>query len=97
MQPHCRPLLRNEERREVADQTIEIPGIEMSGMLVTIEGVTPLITHRFGERARRLIEEKQQKKASQAKPPRNPQEEFEDALYEMPSENGPGSASRPPA
>jgi len=60
---------------------IHIPQIKLEQMVVTIEGKTPLITHRFGELARKEIEEKQQKKAKAAKEARDPEAEFRDALY----------------
>lgn len=64
--------------------TIEIPEIRLKQMLVTIEGKTPLITNRFGERARRQIEDKQQKKAKGAREAREPEAEFADALHMLP-------------
>jgi hypothetical protein len=62
-------------------KTIEIPEIKLARLTVTIEGQTPLIVHRFGERARKQIEDKQQGAARTAKPPREPRAEFLDALY----------------
>lgn len=62
-------------------KTIEIPEIKLTRLVVTIAGETPLITHRFGERARKAIEDKQQGAARTAKPPREPEAEFRDALY----------------
>lgn len=62
-------------------KTIEIPEIRLQRLVVTIEGQTPLITHRFGERARKQIEDKQQGAARTAKPPRDPEAEFRDSLY----------------
>lgn len=62
-------------------KTIEIPEIKLARLTVTLEGQTPLITHRFGERARKQIEDKQQGAARTAKPPREPAAEFMDSLY----------------
>ena len=62
-------------------KVIEIPEIELGRLLVTIEGQTPLITHRFGERSRAAIEGKQQGAARTAKPPRDSEAEFQDGLY----------------
>lgn len=66
---------------KTATKTIEIPEIKLQRLIVTIEGQTPLITHRFGERARKQIEDKQQGAARTAKPPREPESEFRDSLY----------------
>lgn len=65
----------------MADRIIEIPEIKLNRMIVGIRGETPLITNRFGERKRRAIEDKQQKKARGAREARVPEEEFEDALH----------------
>lgn len=70
----------------MADRVIEIPEIKLSTMVVGIEGTTPLITNRFGERARQAIEDKQQKKAKVAKEARDPNAEFREALHLL--ENG---------
>jgi hypothetical protein len=66
-----------------AGRTIEIPEIALARLVVTIEGETPLITHRFGERARKTIEDRQQRAARTARPPRDPVAEMEDALYRL--------------
>jgi hypothetical protein len=66
-----------------AAKVIEIPEIQLGRLLVTLEGQMPLITHRFGERARKAIEDKQQHAARMAKPPRDPDAEFQDALYPL--------------
>lgn len=65
----------------MAERTIEIPTIKLDTIVVTVEGVTPLLTNRFGEKAREKIEAKQQKRAKTAKEARNPQEEFHDACH----------------
>jgi hypothetical protein len=64
-------------------KVIEIPEIQLGRLVVTLKGQTPLITHRFGERARTAIEDKQQGAARTAKPPRDPEAEFRDSLYPL--------------
>ncbi len=67
------------------DQTREIviPAVQLGRLTVTLEGMTPLIVNRFSEAKLREMEEKQQKAAKVAKKPRNPDEEFRAALYEI--------------
>lgn len=65
----------------MAERVIEIPQIRLSRMVVAIDGTTPLITNRFGEKARQAIEDKQQKKAKSAKEARVPKEEFQDHCH----------------
>lgn len=63
------------------DKIIEIPALNLRRMVVSIVGQTPLLTNRFGEKARQKIEDKQQKKAKLAKEARVPEEEFMDACH----------------
>jgi len=65
----------------MAEKVIEIPQIRLQRMMVSIEGQTPLLTNRFGDRAVNMIEAKQQKKAKGAKEARIPDQEFQDALH----------------
>lgn len=72
----------------MASKTIEIPSLDLAEIIVTIQGITPLITHRFGERAKLELEATQQHKAKVKKPPRDPEAEFRDSLYVMAQANG---------
>lgn len=60
---------------------LEVPAISFRWLYVEIVGDGPLLTNRFGESARKSIEDKQQGKAKQKKPPREPDKEFLEAAY----------------
>jgi hypothetical protein len=82
----------------MADHVIEIPAIKLARVTVSVKGETPLITNRFGENARKLIEDKQQKKARGAREARVPEEEFKDAMHLISGEHGkPGAVYGFPA
>jgi len=51
--------------------------------LMTIEliGETPLIMHKMSEKSKKMIRDKQQKKAKKVREARNPKQEFKDAMY----------------
>ncbi len=51
--------------------------------LMTIEliGETPLIMHKMSEKSKKMIRDKQQKKAKKVREARNPKQEFLDAMY----------------
>lgn len=49
--------------------------------IIPIEGRTPLIPHRWSEKARRMMLDKQQGKAVEKKAPKNPEQEAHDATY----------------
>lgn len=70
------------------EKVIEIPEPEIGHAIVTIEGKTPLIVNRFGERAQAEIEAKQQGSAKLKRAPRDPDAEFQDKLYKL--NNGDG-------
>lgn len=57
--------------------------VNLQDLLVTIEGVSPLICHRFSEANIEQIEGKQQQKASRGKGARDPEREIEDSLYKF--------------
>lgn len=64
--------------------TVEVPPIDLGTFKMRLEGISALMVQRFAEKARRQIEDKQQKKAKQARPTRDPHQEFEDSLYVIP-------------
>jgi len=61
--------------------TATIPKPAIKKMTFTIVGDTPYISHNWSEKATRMMEEKQQKKARQAKEARNPEEDFKSSIY----------------
>lgn len=68
------------------NETIEIKPPEVETVIVTIVGDTPLIVHKFTEKAKKEMRDKQAKKAKQKKEARDGDLEFEQAKYKM--ENG---------
>ena len=60
---------------------IIIPALRLETMELELVGLTSLITHKFSDKARKMIEDAQQGKAKNKKPPKNPKAEFEAALH----------------
>lgn len=60
---------------------IEIPAINKKHCAIRIMGKTPIIVHRFSEKIQRQILDKMKKKAKQAKPAKDPEQEYRDSLY----------------
>ena len=79
------------KKRQRPDAQIVMPKIQVSEFLVPIKGVTPLIMHKFSDKARLAIEEKQQQKAKIAKAKRDPKAEYLAAMYVMPGTGKAGS------
>jgi hypothetical protein len=65
----------------VRADTISLNPIPRVRMRMRIIGDSPLIVHRFDEKARKQILDKQMKKAQQAKPPKDPEGDFNAARY----------------
>ena len=63
---------------------IELPKLNLQTLKLRIEGRTPLISHRWSEKAKKEILDKQMKKAKQAKSAKDPEKEYKDSLYVHP-------------
>ena len=70
--------------KKQTEQVVELIPIRIQEFEVGIRGISPLIVHRFSEKAKKQIEDKQQKKTKEAKAARDPHEEFISSLYVMP-------------
>lgn len=66
----------------MADATIEIHQIAAETLLVPIVGTTPLIVHRFSEKAKRQMLDNMQGRKS-PKQAKDPQAEYEAAFYRL--------------
>lgn len=60
---------------------VELKPIVTQDVIVPIKGIQSLICHAFSERNIEMIESKQQKRATGAKPARQPEREAEASLY----------------
>jgi len=60
---------------------IIIKPLRLETVFVPIEGETELITHRWSEKARRMMLEKQMKKAASPKEAKDPEEDYESSIY----------------
>jgi len=86
----ARSTLFKRERNEKLAQaeretTIDLQPIKRSIIPVEIVGVTPLIPHKWSEKAKRLMREAQSGvKTKAARDPKVPQEEAEASLYRLP-------------
>lgn len=65
--------------------TIELPPLNIQGMRVTLVGDSPLISHKWSDKAKAMMLGKQMKKAKQAKEAKDPEQDFRDSLYEHPA------------
>lgn len=66
----------------MSDATIQIDKIAAETINVPIVGTTPLIVHRFSEKAKRMMLDNMQGRKS-PKEPKNPEAEYEAAFYRL--------------
>jgi hypothetical protein len=74
-----------------AGATIDLPPLNIQRVQVTLIGDTPLITHKWSEKAKKEMLDKQMKKAKQAKEAKDPDQDFRDSLYILPPEKKGGA------
>jgi hypothetical protein len=60
---------------------IEIPQLKMETAIIHVVGDTPLIVHKWSEKAKKEIRDKQMKKATTKKEAKDPVADFIDTLY----------------
>lgn len=70
-----------------APQSIIIERLERLTAPIAIVGVTPLISHNWSEKAKRMMLEKQQSSAQRKKDRRDPQADYEASFYRLPDGN----------
>ena len=66
------------------NKKVTIPPIDFRTVKITLIGETPLLVHKFSEKSKREMDDKQQGAAKQKKAPRDPKSEYEASLYKMP-------------
>ncbi len=63
------------------EETIEIPRIELERFEIPIVGDSALIMHKWSEKAKKQMLDKQMKIASQSKAAKDPEQDFKDCIY----------------
>lgn len=61
--------------------TVTLPPLKIETVNVTLVGDTPLIVHRWSEKAKKQMLDKQMKKATAGKEAKNPEQDFRESLY----------------
>lgn len=65
-------------------ETIEIPRIEIGYLEILLIGDSPLIMHKWSEKAKKEMLDKQMKVAKKGRDAKDPQRDFEDSIYHHP-------------
>ena len=61
--------------------TVVLPPLQIETVNVTLIGDTPLIVHRWSEKAKKQMLDKQMKRASAGKEAKDPERDFRESLY----------------
>lgn len=72
---------KNAKAAEDKVLTIEIPTIQLASFKLTVVGDSPLIMHKWSEKAKKEILDKQTKKASKGKEKKNPVRDYVNSMY----------------
>jgi hypothetical protein len=71
--------------RTKENQSVELKSFKIRTVAIEVESTSPLIVHAFSEKARKMIEDKQQGKSKNAKHElRVPEEDYENAKHKSP-------------
>lgn len=62
---------------------VDVPRIRVARMDLKLVGDSPLVVHKWSEKAKGQMAAKQQKKGERAKAAKDPQQEFRDSLHSM--------------
>lgn len=73
-----------ETKSPASSLKIELPDLDVRTIKVKIVGDSSLIVHKWSEKAKRLMLDKQTGKASAGREHKDPQQDFQESLYQMP-------------
>jgi len=65
-------------------QSISLPKIDLRMLHIRLIGDSPLICHAWSDKAKKMMLDKQMKKAKAAKEAKDPEQDFRDSLYHLP-------------
>jgi hypothetical protein len=69
---------------EQMEERIEIPRIEVGQFEIVLVGDSPLISHRWSEKAKKEMLDKQMKVAKKGKDAKDPDRDFRESIYHLP-------------
>ena len=73
-----------ERQQQVVEQAVNLTAPDIQVLQLTLVGTSPLICHAWSDKAKKMILDKQTKKATTGKEAKNPQQDYEDSLYPHP-------------
>lgn len=68
-------------KAKTTEQVVDIPAINIKKFQITLVGDSPLIVHRFAEKARKELLDKAMQKAKSGREAKNPVKDFVESMY----------------
>ena len=65
-------------------EAVKLAGLSVDGIKLRLVGTSPLIVHKWSEKAKKQMLDKQMKKATQGKTAKDPELDYREALYTRP-------------
>lgn len=75
--------VRPTEERTFVEAALTLEPLQISSVDIRVEGLSPLSTHRWSEKAKRMMLEAQSGKARKRKEPKDPDADYNDARYRI--------------
>lgn len=71
------------KKKVTPTQRVEVEELNLKTIKVNIQGTSPLIVHRWSEKAKKEMLDKQMKKAKQAKEAKDPEQDYRESAYSL--------------
>lgn len=71
-------------KQSASNVTVQLPELQIRTTALTLVGDSPLVCHKFADKAKRMMLDKQMKKATQGREAKDPEQDYLDSLYEHP-------------
>lgn len=65
------------------EQKVDLPDLNLGELSLTLVGDTPLLVHQWSQKNKKAMLDKQMKKATAGKAPKDPEQDFQDSLYHL--------------
>lgn len=62
-------------------QEVKLAGLAIEGLRLRLSGTSPLIVHKWSEKAKKQMLDKQMKRATQGKAAKDPEQDYRESLY----------------
>lgn len=85
IEPSVPEVVEKPLKKKAQSTTLIIPKLNLQVIRVRIVGDTPLLCHRWSEKAMNMILDKQMKRPAKGREAKDPQRDFEESLYRCPN------------